>query len=97
MEHILHRLQQVLPVVNLDIEFAFDGIVDKDARLDVHIVVLVVPMCLESDRNAIPAVRVSMSESVATDLNDALGHNMRLLIQVDVVLVGVVEAADGAN
>ena len=87
----------MLSVVNLDIEFALDGVVDEDACLDVHIVVLVVPMGLESDRNTIPTVRISVSESVATDFNDAFGEHVWLLIQVDVVLVGVVEAADGAN
>ena len=73
MEDILNWLEQVFSVIDLDIEFAFNSVVDKDARLDVHIVVLVVPMGLESDGDAVPAVRIGMAQSVATNFNDALG------------------------
>ncbi len=74
-----------------------NGIVDKDASLDIKLILLVVPVGLESDWHAVPSLRVDVSESVAATLNDSLGHHVRLLIQMDVVLVWVVEASHGAH
>ena len=86
----------MLSIVDLDIEFAFYRVMDEHARLDVHIVVLVVPVRLERDRHSVPALRIGMAQSVTTDLDYALGHHVRLLVQVNVVLVGVVKGANGA-
>ena len=84
-------------VIDLNIELALNAVVDKHARLDVHVVVLVIPVCLESDRDAVPALWVSMTEAITTDLDNALGHDVRLLVQVDVMLIGVVEGAHCTN
>ena len=40
VEAILDRLEQVLPVVDVDVELAFHGVVDEHARLNVDVVVL---------------------------------------------------------
>ncbi len=73
MEYILDWLEQVFPVIDLDIEFAFNSIVDQNASLDVHVVVLVIPVGFESHRDTVPAVRVGMAQSVPADFDDALG------------------------
>ena len=87
----------MLPVVDLDSEFTLNGVVHKDTSLDVHVIVFVLPVGLERDGDAVPTVRVDVTESVTTDLDDALGEDMRLLIQVDVVLTGVVESTHGTD
>ena len=97
MENILHRLQQMLSVIDLDIELAFDGIVDQNASLDVHVVVFVIPVRLESDWDTIPSVWIDVAETIAANLDDALGHDMRLLVQVNVVLIRVVEGTHGTD
>ena len=38
-----------------------------------------------------------LAKAISADLDDTLGHDVRLLIQVDVVLIWVVESAHGAN
>ena len=95
MEAILYRLEQVLAVVNLDLELSLHGVVHHDASADVGVVLLVVPVGLERDGDAVPPLGVDVSESVAAHLDDPLGHDVGLLGQVDVVLVGVVEPSRG--
>ena len=97
VENILHRLQQVLPVVDLDIEFVLDGVVHQNARLDAKLVVLVIPVRFERDWDAIPAIWVDVAQTVTANLDNALGHHVRLLVQVKMVLVRVVESTHGTN
>ena len=87
----------MLSVVNLDIEFVFDSIVHKNASLDAEVVVLIIPVSLERDRDSIPTVWIDVSQTVTTNLDDALGHHVRLLIQMDMVLVWVVERTHGTD
>ena len=56
MEHILHTLHKNLAIINLNIEFVFNCIVNHNASLDIQLVVLVVPMRFESDWNTIPSI-----------------------------------------
>ena len=39
LEAVLHTDQQVFPVVNINIEFPLEGIVDEDASLHANLVV----------------------------------------------------------
>ena len=97
VEHILNGLEQVLLVINLNVEFILDGVVHQHAGPDVHLVIFTIPVCLECDWHAIPSVRVNVTKAVATALNDAFGHDMWLLIQVNVVLIRVVERSHSSN
>ena len=97
VENVLHRLQDVFPIIDFNVELVLDSIMDQHTRLDVHLVVLVVPVRLEGDGNAVPPVWIDMPQSVTAHLDDALCHHVRLLIQVHVVLVWVVERAHGAQ
>ena len=94
VEHILHRLEQVLFVVDVDIKFSLHCIVDQNASLNVKLVVLIVPVGLECDGHAVPAVGVRLAETVAADADHALRQDVGLLLKVDVVLAGVVEGAE---
>ena len=85
VEDILHGLEQVLPVIDLDVELVLDGVVDEHARLHAHLVVLVVPVRLERDGHSVPAVRVDVAKSLAADLDDALGEHVGLLLEVVVM------------
>ena len=97
VEAILNGLEQMLAVIDLNSKLALDTVVHKDARFDVHAVILVVPVRLECDRHAIPAVGVNVAQPITADLDDTLGHHVRLLVQMMVVLVGVVESAHGTG
>ena len=97
MEHILHGDEQVLAVIDFDIEFVLNSVVHEDTSLDADVVVLVIPMGLESDRHTIPTIWVNVTKAVTAHLDDSLGHDVRFLVQVDMVLVGIVEGAHGAN
>ena len=81
----------MLSVINVDVEFALNRIVHLNASAHIKLTNLCVPVSLESNRHAFPAVRVNVSQSVSAHLDDALGQNVGLLIQVHVVLPGVVE------
>ena len=87
----------MLSVIDLDGELALNGVVKKDTSLYVHLIVLVVPVSLERDGNTVPTVGVNVTETITTNLDDALGEHMRLLVQVDVVLPGVVKSTHGTN
>ena len=82
VENVLYRLKQMLAVINLDIELILDSIVNQYASFDVHCIVLIIPVRLESNRYAIPAVGVDVSQAVTADLNASLSKHVWLLVQV---------------
>ena len=92
MEAVLNTLHENFTIINLDIEFVFNCIVDHNARLDIHLVVLVVPVRFESDWNTIPSVWVNVTQSITANLNDSLGKHVWFLVQMVMVLVWIVEA-----
>ena len=87
----------MFPIIDFNAELVFDRVMDQHTRLDVHLVVLVVPMRLESDRNTVPSVRVNVPQSITANLDDALCKHVWLLVQVHMVLVWVVERAHYAH
>ena len=88
VEAVLNALEENLAIVDIDVELSLEGIMDEDAGLDVDVVILRVPVRLESHRHTIPTLCVNVAEAVAHTLNDALGQNSwlnkepRLMIQV---------------
>ena len=66
----------MLAVVDVDVELALDGVVHDHASLNVELVVLVVPVGLERDRHAFPAVRVAGTEAVTATSDDALVNQL---------------------
>ena len=78
VEAVLHTLQEDFPVIDIDIEFPFQCIVHKDACLYVNVVVLTVPVGLEGHWHAVPSLGVSMSQSIADCLDDALRQHIGL-------------------
>ena len=93
LEAIFDGLEQDFPVVNLDVEFVLEGVVDQHTRLYVELVELVVPVRSVGYGDAIPALRVSMTQAITNNLDDAFGEHVRFLLKVHVVLVRVVKGA----
>ena len=81
----------MFPIVNFDVEFVLERVVDQHTRLDVHLIEFVVPVRSVGDGDAVPALRVRMTQTVANNLDDAFGEHVRLLLKVHVVLVRVVK------
>jgi len=91
-EHILDGLQQVFTVVDVDVEFSLNRVVNQNASFNIKLVVFTVPMGLESDRYSIPPVGVDVPQTISTHSDDALCEKMRLLVQMNVVRKWVVES-----
>ena len=91
VEAVLDALEEDLAIVDIDVELSLEGIMDEDAGLDVDVVILRVPVCLECHRYAIPTLGVNVAEAVTHTLDDALGQNSwlnkesRLIIQAFIV------------
>ena len=69
----------------------------QEKIIDADVVIFVVPMSLEGDRYSIPSLWVNVTQTVSTDLDNTLGHDVGLLVEMDVVLVWVVEATHGSD
>ena len=61
MEYILNTLQQYLPIIDINIEFSFNGIMDQNTSSNIDIIIFTVPMGFESYRDTIPSLGVQMS------------------------------------
>ena len=78
LEAILDADQQVLAVIDVNVEFALDGVVDEHAGLDANLVILRVPVRLVRDRHTVPSVVVHVAQSLADAPDNSLGQNMGL-------------------
>ena len=68
----------MLAVVNIDVEFAFESVVNEDAGLHANLVILRVPVRLVRDGHTVPSVVVHVTESLADASDDSLGEHVRL-------------------
>ena len=91
MEAILNTLHQHFAIINLNVELVLDSIMHHHTGFDIDLIVFIVPVRLESNWNSIPPVWVNMTQSITAHFNDTLCKNMRLLLQMMMVLVWVVE------
>ncbi len=80
VEAVLYTLEQQSSVVNIDVKLTLECVVNQDAGLDIDVVVLRVPVCLEGYGDTIPSLRVSMSQTITNTFNDALGQNSGLFV-----------------
>ena len=94
MEDILHTLHENLTIINLNIEFVLNCIMNHNASLDIQLIVLIVPVRFESNRNSIPSVWINVTQSFATNLYDSLRQHVWFLVEMVVVLVRIVEGSD---
>ena len=97
MENVLDRLQEIFSVIDVNIEFSFNRVMNQNTSFDIHIVVLVIPVSLECNGHSVPSIRVDMSKSVTYYVDYAPSENMRLLVQVNVVLVWIVKETEGLS
>lgn len=80
MENILNGLKQVLPIVDIDVELSLNSVVDKDTRLDIHVVIFVIPMSLKSDGDTIPPVWIDVSQTIADNIDYTPCKDVWLLV-----------------
>ena len=78
MEAVLDTLQEDLSIIDINVEFAFEGIMNEDASLDIDIIILTVPVGFEGNWDTFPSVGVGMAESFTDSLDNSLGQNVRL-------------------
>lgn len=81
VKDILHRLQQDLSVVDIDVEFSFDDVVDQHACLDIGVTGLTVPVGFEGNGHTVPSVWIDVSQSLTNYLDDSLGQHMGLYLE----------------
>lgn len=91
VEAVLHADEQLLAIIDVNVEFALYRLMNVHARRDVHVAVLGHPVGLEGDGNAVPAMGVDLTQTVATDADDALSQDVRFLVQVQMVLIRIVK------
>ena len=80
VENVLYRLKQMLSVININIEFTFNCIVNKYASSNVKILVFIVPVSLKCYWNTIPSVWIDVSQSITNYTDNTLGKYMWFLI-----------------
>jgi hypothetical protein len=95
VENVFNALKHDLPVIDLYVEFIFDRVVDQNTGAEAVLFLFVVPVGSERDWNSVPSVWVDVAQSVAAAPDDALDEDVRLLLQVQMVLVWVIEVAEG--
>ena len=78
METSFDTIQQVLSVIDIEVEFSLQSIVDQDTSLDIDLVALRVPGGLVGDGDSLPPVGVDFSESLADASDDSLGQHVGL-------------------
>ena len=72
LEAVLDADEQVLPVVNINVEFSLDNIVNQYASLYADLVVIRVPVSLVGDWDTFPSVWVHLSKSLSNHLDNSL-------------------------
>ena len=70
----------MLSIINIDVEFTFDGIVNKDASLDVYLIIFRLPVSFICNWYTVPTVWINMTKSLSATSDDSLGEDMWLKI-----------------
>ena len=65
-------------VINIDIEFSFYDVVNKNASFDTYLIIFRVPVSLVGDWYSFPSVMIHVSKSLTDNSDDSFGENMRL-------------------
>ena len=78
VEAVLDADEQMLAVIDVNVEFALESVVDEDAGLHANLIVLRVPIRLVRDGHTVPSVMVHMAQSLTDAPDDSLGEHVRL-------------------
>ena len=97
LEAIFDGLEQDLSVVDLDVEFILQSVMDLDARPHVKVIHFIIPVGLVGDGDAIPSLWIDMSQSISRYLDDSLGQDVWLLLEMHMMLVWVIEVPHEAH
>ena len=78
----LNTRDQNLFIVDIDIEFSFECVMDENASPDTNTIIVSSPVGFEGDWDSIPSVPVYFPESFSNSLDDSFGDEVGLLLQV---------------
>ena len=93
LEAVLNTDEQLLSIINIEIEFSLNCIMDQNACFNADFVIFRLPVGLVGDWNTVPSVWINVSESFTDASNDSLGKNMRLLVEMMMVSIWVIESS----
>ena len=97
LEAVLNADEQVLSIVDVNVEFSFESVMNVDTGLNTDLIILRVPIGLIGDWNTVPSVWVHVSESFADASDDSLGKDMWLLLKMMMISIWIVEASHWHN
>ena len=68
----------MLSIINIDIELTFEGVVDKDASLNVYLIVFRLPVSFICNWYTVPTIWINMTKSLSATSDDSLSEDMWL-------------------
>ena len=68
----------MLSIINIDVELTFEGVVDKDASLDVYLIIIRLPVSFICDWYTVPTIWINMTKSLSATSDDSLSEDMWL-------------------
>ena len=68
----------MLSIINIDVEFTFDGVMDKDASLNVYLIVFRLPVSFICNWYTVPTIWINMTKSLSATSDDSLSEDMWL-------------------
>ena len=91
MEAVFNTHEEVFSIININVKFSLNSIMNMHTCLNANLIVLRVPVGLVRHWYSVPSVMIQVSESISTNSNDSLGENMRFLVQMVMVSIRVVK------
>ena len=95
VEAIFNAHHQVLSVVDVEVELSLQSFVNVDTSLYANFVIFRIPISFISYWNSLPSIWIHISKSLSYASNDSFGENVRLLIQMVMVSIRIVEPSSG--
>ena len=93
LETVLDTDKKVFPVVDINIEFSLDGVMNQYASLYADLVILRVPVGLVGHWHTFPSVWIHLSQSLTYNLDNSLSQDVWFLVQMMMVGIWVVESS----
>ena len=97
LEGVLNAHEQMLSIIDVDVKFSLECVVDHDTCLNANFVIFGVPVCFVSNWHSVPSIWIQMSESFTDTSDDSLSENMWLLVQMVMISIWVIKSSDWLN
>ena len=81
-ESFIDTADQDFLVIDIDIEFTLESVMNEDAGPDAKAIIVSSPVGFEGDGDSIPSVPIDFPQSFSTSLDDTLGDQVGFLLQV---------------